>query len=305
MSTITMPTTDFKTVLFASDFSPEAERALETVKAIVEGTKGEILLTHISQLHVVSTAEEAGWVDQSALIKAEEQQTEAATSILINQGFHAKAVCGYGPVGLRIAQVSELHHADVVVVGTHARKGLNRLLFGSYAEEIAGFLDIPLLIIGPRVPGNVRRTWSPKRILAVSAQNSDEDSLVAFAVKMASRHSALLDVVTLPLAEHSVPWKIFRGDVLELLSAEERPHLPATPIHLPTSDAELLTELMIARDADLVILAGRHREWLTLHAGLLQDLLAGAPCPVLSFPPRAPNKTGGRPREQQGLAANR
>ena len=42
---------------------------------------------------------------------------------------------------------------DLVIMGTHGRKGLNRILFGSVAERVIKMSPIPVLSINPyRVP---------------------------------------------------------------------------------------------------------------------------------------------------------
>jgi nucleotide-binding universal stress UspA family protein len=37
--------------------------------------------------------------------------------------------------------------ADLIVVGTHGRTGLDRLLMGSVAERVIGFADCPVLVV--------------------------------------------------------------------------------------------------------------------------------------------------------------
>ncbi|MFH0131849.1 universal stress protein [Variovorax sp. VaC1] len=78
---------------------------------------------------------------------------------------------------------SEAHkwHADVIVIGTHGRRGLGRLLLGSSAERIAREASVPVLLVheavpaadaaAGAVPGGARPTPSAERVLPTSAQD--------------------------------------------------------------------------------------------------------------------------------------
>lgn len=53
-------------------------------------------------------------------------------------------------VGERLAQDAERWHADLLVLGTHGRRGFRRLLLGSVAEGVARHSTIPVLLV-PKV----------------------------------------------------------------------------------------------------------------------------------------------------------
>ncbi len=39
--------------------------------------------------------------------------------------------------------------ADIIVMGTHGRKGIDRILFGSVAEKVVKNADMPVLTVRP------------------------------------------------------------------------------------------------------------------------------------------------------------
>ena len=49
-----------------------------------------------------------------------------------------------------IAQLAADVHADMVVVGTHGRRGLRRLFLGSVAEAVVRLAQCPVLVVRPR-----------------------------------------------------------------------------------------------------------------------------------------------------------
>jgi nucleotide-binding universal stress UspA family protein len=58
--------------------------------------------------------------------------------------------------GRRVAQIIVDHAkkwgADVIVMGTHGRRGFNRLMMGSDAELVARLAPIPVLLVKPDHP---------------------------------------------------------------------------------------------------------------------------------------------------------
>jgi nucleotide-binding universal stress UspA family protein len=66
------------------------------------------------------------------------------------------------------------HRPDVFVLATHGRQGLNRLLYGSKAEEIARRTHVPAIFIGPEARGFVDNSTGKirlERILVPVAQS--------------------------------------------------------------------------------------------------------------------------------------
>jgi nucleotide-binding universal stress UspA family protein len=290
MSVATVPSTTFAEVLLATDFSEESDRALTYAKSIVRGSGGELLLVHVAQLAPVLALPEGAWVDDSVRIRAEEQETEEAAAALRAEGLRVKAFCPFGSVGQRVAQTAEVHDADLVVIGTHGRRGLNRLIFGSYAEETAGFLETPLLIVGPRAPLAAQAAWKPARILCSTSFSAGDARLVAFAYSLAKKYGASFEVVNATADSKywiDSQWLEFRKSVGKFAIDDRPDELPVHAIHLPEPKAKSLTEAVIARGADLLVIGGESREWLTLHEGTLAELLVDVPCPIITFPTRA------------------
>jgi nucleotide-binding universal stress UspA family protein len=289
MSVATVPSTTFSEVLLATDFSEESDRALTYAKAIIRGTGGELLLVHVAQLSPEFAPPEGAWITDSVRARAEEQKTGETAAALRAEGLKVKAFCPFGAVGQRIAQTAEIHHADLVVMGTHARRGLNRLIFGSYAEEAAGFLETPLLIIGPRTPLANQAIWKPARILCSTLLTAGDARLVAFAYALAEKYGAHFEVISHDADSRNrtdSQWLEYRKSVWKLVGSDGPNKLPLHAIHLPEPKAKSLTEAVITRAADLLVIGGQHREWLTLHEGTLQELLVDVPCPIITFPTR-------------------
>ena len=167
-------------------------------------------------------------------------------------------------------------------MGTHGRRGLNRLIFGSYTEETAGFLETPLLIVGPRVPLATQGAWKPSRILCSISFSAGDARLVAFAYTLAKKYQAPPRDCrfTTDLKDRTdSAWLEFRESVWKLLPGHDANELPLHIVSLPEPKAKALAEAVITRSADLVVIGGENREWLTLHEGTLPELLANVSVP--------------------------
>jgi len=58
-----------------------------------------------------------------------------------------------GPVGAAIAEQAERWPADLIVIGTHGRRGIRRLVMGSDAEYVVRTTRVPVLLVrGTKAP---------------------------------------------------------------------------------------------------------------------------------------------------------
>ena len=101
-----------------------------------------------------------------------------------------------------IPQFIEEHEIDLVVLGTHGRRGLGKVVLGSEAEQIYRAASCPVLTIGPKV--QKAADWKLRRILVAVDLAEDPDRIVHYALSLAEEHQAeLLLVHAVPLA----PWQ--------------------------------------------------------------------------------------------------
>lgn len=55
----------------------------------------------------------------------------------------------YGPPAVAIIEAAQLYKPDLIVMSTHGRSGLGRLIFGSVAESVLRGTTVPILLIRP------------------------------------------------------------------------------------------------------------------------------------------------------------
>ena len=69
---------------------------------------------------------------------------------LEKEGMRVKEVLSVGRAPEKIAAVARRHELDLLVMGTHARKGLEHLFVGSVAAQTIRLAPCPVLVVKPR-----------------------------------------------------------------------------------------------------------------------------------------------------------
>ena len=142
-------------ILHPTDFSPASRRALEQAIAMARREKAELVIVHV--LSVVVPVVGDGYMSpaafeevQSSMRLSGQKQLDAALGRARKAGARARGLLLEGVAPTQIARAAKSQRADVVVMGTHGRTGLTRLLLGSVAERVVGTAPCPVLTVRGR-----------------------------------------------------------------------------------------------------------------------------------------------------------
>jgi nucleotide-binding universal stress UspA family protein len=141
----------FERILCATDFSDTAEAAWATAQELARVHRSSLLLLHVfTDLPLYSYAEvpaptvEQVWEEQRRWAeRAIEDRVAAATA----RGLAARGVVKTGTPAIMIADTADEERADLILIGTHGRTGLDRLLVGSVAERVVRLAPCPVLTV--------------------------------------------------------------------------------------------------------------------------------------------------------------
>jgi nucleotide-binding universal stress UspA family protein len=95
-----------------------------------------------------------------------------------------------GEIWDTLKQLAEDFNIDVVVVGTHGRRGLKKALTGAVADEVVRLARTPVLTVGPQCRGSPEH--KPKRILYATDFSADSVRAMAYAISLAEAFGASL-----------------------------------------------------------------------------------------------------------------
>jgi nucleotide-binding universal stress UspA family protein len=190
--------------------------------------------------------------------------------------------------------------ADVIVMGTHGRRGFKRLLLGSVTETVLREAPCPVLTVPPHVSADGTRVVVFKRILCPIDFSPSSLQALGFALDLARQSNGavtLLNVVEWLAEEDPMVSAHFnvpevRGHMREdaeqrlqaLVAAESRTWCEIeNVIAFGRAHREVLRVAETKR-ADLIVMGaqGRGGVGLALFGSTTQQVLRGASCPVLT-----------------------
>ena len=141
-----------KTIVCALDFSEVSPKVAAYAKSLAEVCGAKIVALYVapSLTQYVEFHVQASYIDDfvTGIVSG---ATDTMSSFVKEyfQGVlvEGRVVSGYAAE--EIVAVAEEVGADLIVLGTHGRKGLDKILFGSVAEKVIKTAKLPVLSMRP------------------------------------------------------------------------------------------------------------------------------------------------------------
>jgi len=139
-------------IVHPTDFSKTADRAFRKAVEFAKQNRAELLLVHVLLRALPPPSLWRGVYDR---IDAQERRVaETRLSALLTRAqranVRARTLLLSGVTYDQIVRVAESMRAGLIVMGSHGRTGLSKLLLGSVAERVSGLAPCPVLIVGSR-----------------------------------------------------------------------------------------------------------------------------------------------------------
>lgn len=140
----------FKKILVPIDGSTTANKALDCALKMAQADQAEIRLIYcIDELSLLSNHEYAG---EMALLARENGHQTLQAGMALASAAHVKAdtrlIDRAGQrLGESVADAATDWDADLIVLGTHGRRGIGRVLLGSGAEQVMRMSPVPVLMV--------------------------------------------------------------------------------------------------------------------------------------------------------------
>lgn len=168
------------------------------------------------------------------------------------------------------------HGAELVVLATHGRDGLDRLVHGSVSEDIAAMTDVPALFVPTGSRGFVdpaTGALTVPRIVVPVATTPDPGPALRTLADLLER---------LQIREAQVDFIHVGAEAPVVRLGEEQSPLPVRTVQGRVVEAILAA----AQDADLIVMATEKRNSVldTLRGTTTERVIRQAPCPVLAIP---------------------
>jgi len=185
-----------RNILWATDFSSSSEAALAYATAIARHYNSQVYMAHVIRpdSYAFVPPEAFGTALEQTRRYAEQQMTQLLVSGRLRDVPH-QVLLGEGDLWPVLVEMLAQHEVDLIVVGTHGRTGVRKLLLGSVAEEIFRLASCPVLTVGPRASREVAAEAEFRHILYATDFTPTAERAAAYALSLAQEHRARLTLL--------------------------------------------------------------------------------------------------------------
>lgn len=150
-----------QTIVVPLDGSPLAGQALPFAASLARQSGARIVLIRAAEAHTLLDVDLAD--AQLGVISRAEHDLDAAAARLRDEGVTCYPHVYYDAPVSAILDGARRHHADLIVMSTHGRSGLGRVVYGSVADDILRHADMPVLLI----PRTLDHAWPADRQISI------------------------------------------------------------------------------------------------------------------------------------------
>jgi len=142
-------------ILVPTDFSGCANYALAYAAAIARAANATVICVNVVE-PIVPAVGYTGMVEAMPIAEMSEQMEDSAERELPGvmnceelRGLKVEEVIGHGDAAAEIVRVADEQKVDLIVISSHGRTGLGRIIFGSTAEAVVRHARCPVLVVKP------------------------------------------------------------------------------------------------------------------------------------------------------------
>jgi nucleotide-binding universal stress UspA family protein len=282
-----------KNILFATDFSPCSEGALPFARSIATQFRSTLHLVHVlsPEPDLETPLDRLPELD-TGLHDARESMRRLLQRQPLQSIGHQELI-ERGPLWPVVQHAIGERNIDLIVVGTHGRRGLSKVVLGSVAEEIFRRARCPVLTVGPHLPPDGFGEGRFGSILFATDFSEGSSQALAYALSWARENQARLALVhilpELPEIPESELQDIIAGvrqqlltlvpDAAGLVSLPDAVVLFGSPVRgiLRAAEEEQASLIVMSVRAASGRAGASHIPWATAHR-----VVCEAHCPVLT-----------------------
>jgi nucleotide-binding universal stress UspA family protein len=277
-----------RNILMAIDFSPASDAALNYAIAIARRYGSRIYMTHIIRPDVYQLVSPDAM--ESVLEQARRYAEQQMAKVLVSgrvRGIPHQVLLGQGEMWTILSQLIDEHEIDMIVVGTHGRTGLKKMLMGSVAERVFRLAPCPVLTVGPKVLPEAAEEAEPRRILYATDFSPSAAGAAPYALSLAQEQQSNLTLLHVLESERGSE-SVKSAEAVDRLKSLVPPQAalwcaPEYRIGYGRAADEILKT---AEDmqADLIVMGARHPDFSLnqMPPATAYKVVCWAHCPVLT-----------------------
>ncbi len=148
-----MPTVNLKKIVVPQDFSEYSSHALKYAVTLAGLFKSELIVVHVVEPIVYPADFSFGQVSipamEEEIRKHSEEQLNELVAKEVPDSIKAASVIKVGKPFIEIIEVAKSENADLIVISSHGRTGMDHVLFGSTADKVVRKAPCPVLTVRP------------------------------------------------------------------------------------------------------------------------------------------------------------
>ncbi len=282
----------FERILFATDFSPASAAALPYAVVMARHFGSKLYLAHVipPDAYSLIPQSERDRVLESIRLHSEKQMAGLRAKTLL-KGLTHETLVDHGDVWPMLSAMAERHKINLIVMGTHGRRGVEKLLLGSTAEEILRCAQCPVLMVGPETSVAPETEARLQRILYATDFSPASKPAMHYAYVLAREYNAALfflhvaeDIWKEPLSTRMQAADFFRMRLLENHWELEEGITPEFHVEFGPPAGRIM-EIADTLQIELIVLGVRGTPHPRVAAHLpgptAYDVVSHARCPVL------------------------
>ena len=142
-------------ILLPTDFSGCANYALPYAAAIARAASATVICVNVVE-PLVPAVGYTGMAEAMPIAEMNEQMEDSAERELPDvlsceelHGLQVEEAIGHGDAAAEIVRIADERQVDLIVISSHGRTGLGRIIFGSTAEAVVRHARCPVLVVKP------------------------------------------------------------------------------------------------------------------------------------------------------------
>ncbi len=144
---------EFKKIQFPKDLSQSSENIAPYVQALAEKFHSKIHLLFVARVfdHFASIYVPYPSINhfEKEILEGAEKKLYEFIDVHFKDYADLKTEVIPGDASEEIIRYIQSREIDLVIMGTHGRKGLDKILFGSVAERVVKTSPVPVLVVNP------------------------------------------------------------------------------------------------------------------------------------------------------------
>lgn len=276
----------FKNILFLTDFSEASEPALAYAVGLARHYNANLFPAHAAEPIILSETADANVLDEII-----ENSHKRLNALVKSSDVKVHTLFERGDIETVFPRWIAENGIDLVVIGTHARHGVSRLLLGSTAEFIFRNAPCPVLTVGPHVAFRPFHGFMAEKVLFPTDLGPHAEFASTYALSFAKETNG--EVIFMHIVTLDETFQVDRTGMVDKAKDQVAALIPSDAstwckpemiVDIGDPATEILGYAEKERP-DLIVLGLPKDKKFSTHfaSGVTYNVVAGAPCPVLTI----------------------